>query len=134
MKRQLYLLLVSLIWVLSACGSTAADAAITHQQTVGDLQIKLEHPQQAFVLQDYDFKVNVSNTQGQAIDQATVYLNLDMPDMHMPPQQPLAQNNGNGNYSSTTLFSMEGTWHINVHVIYNGQEHIATFEQQALIR
>src|SRR5690606_25364344 len=58
-KRQLYLLLVSLIWVLSACGSTAADAAITHQQTVGDLQIKLEHPQQAFVLQDYDFKVNV---------------------------------------------------------------------------
>ena len=77
----------------------------------------------------YDLFITITDADGKPVDQATVFLDLTMPAMYMPPQQPIAEALGNGRYRVSTLFTMEGEWHVQAHAIINGSTQTVTFNQ-----
>ena len=113
---------------LTACLSSTPGYA-TQQQSVDGIAITLERPQQAELLKDYELFVTLKDASGAAIDGATVFVEMSMPSMPMPPQQPIADGLGGGRYRLKNAFTMEGDWKVDVHATIAGKEHIATFDQ-----
>jgi YtkA-like len=128
LKRHLFAFLAFML-ALTACGGSGAPAYTTQQQTVDGISITLERPQQAELLKDYELFVTLKDAGGTAIDGATVFLNMSMPAMPMPPQQPIADSLGGGRYRLKSAFTMEGDWKVDVHATIAGKEHLATFDQ-----
>ena len=123
-------ILVLFLIVLSACGGNGLQPGyIAQQQTVEGFSFTLERPQEAELLKDYELFVAISDAAGAPADGATVFLDMSMPAMHMPPQQPLADALGGGRYRIQSLFTMEGDWDVLVHAVIAGKEYIATFDQ-----
>ena len=114
--------------LLAACGG-GRPGYIAEQQTVNGITIKLEHPQQLALLQNYELFVTLSGADGKPIDGATVFMEQDMPAMPMNSNQPLGEPLGNGQYRITGVFSMEGAWRLAIHASVAGQEFVATFDQ-----
>jgi hypothetical protein len=121
--------LLALVLALAACSVGGTPGYTTQQQTVDGISISLERPQQAELLKDYELFVTLKDASGAAIDGATVFLEMSMPAMPMPPQQPIADNLGGGRYRLKSTFTMEGDWKVDVHATIAGKEHIATFDQ-----
>lgn len=117
-----------LILILAACTSTPD--LIKQQQHIDDITIILARPSTLTILQDYEFQITLLDTHEQPIDGATIFADMIMPSMPMGTNQPIADPQGNGNYRLRSIFTMDGTWHIAIHAIIAGKEHIATFEQQ----
>jgi hypothetical protein len=113
---------------LAAC-SGGAPGYTTQQQTVDGVSITLERPEQAELLKDYELFVTLKDAGGAAIDGATVFVEMNMPAMPMPPQQPIADGLGGGRYRLRNAFTMEGDWRLVVYVTIAGKEHTATFDQ-----
>jgi hypothetical protein len=116
--------------VLAACGGAARAGYSSQQQTVDDLTMTLERPQQVAVLQDYEFFVTLSDSAGKRVDGATVFLEQDMPAMRMNSNQPLGEPLGNGQYRLRGVFTMDGAWQLVVHASVGGKEYVARFDQQ----
>ena len=112
---------------LASCGGTPSYA--TQQQTVDGLSITLERPQQAELLKDYELFVTLKDSGGKPIDGATVFLDMSMPSMPMPPQQPIGDGLGGGRYRIKSAFTMEGDWKVDVHAKVAGKEYTARFDQ-----
>jgi hypothetical protein len=128
-----YTALLLLLLALSACAS-GAPGYTTQQQTVEGISITLERPQQAELLKDYELFVTLKDASGAAIDGATVFVEMSMPAMPMPPQQPIADSLGGGRYRLKNAFTMEGDWRVDVHAMIAGKEHIATFDQPVILQ
>ena len=120
-------------FVLIACGGGRAGYT-AQQQTVDGLLITLERPQQIAVLQDYEFFVTLADAGGKPIDQATVFLEQDMPAMRMGSPQPLGEPLGNGQYRIKGVFTMEGAWRLTIHATVAGKDYAATFYQQVTVQ
>jgi YtkA-like len=116
-----------LMLMFAACGGRAGYTA--EQQTVDGITIKLEHPQQLALLQNYELFVTLTGADGKPIDGATVFMEQDMPAMPMNSNQPLGEPLGSGQYRITGVFSMEGDWRLVIHANVAGQEYAATFDQ-----
>jgi hypothetical protein len=127
-------LLALLLFALAACAGSGAPAYTAQQQTVEGVSITLERPQQAELLKDYELFVTLKDAGGAAIDGATVFLDMSMPTMPMPPQQPIADGLGGGRYRLKSVFTMEGDWKIDVHATIAGKEHVATFDQPVTLQ
>lgn len=69
----------------------------------------------------------VVDASGLPVSDAQVRLNLTMPAMPMPPNQPVAQAAGNGHYTASTRMGMPGQWQIAVLITRNGQQQRADF-------
>jgi YtkA-like len=132
MLKIYYLLLLALL--LAACAGSGTPGYTTQQQTVDGLSISLERPQQAELLKDYELFVTLKDANGATVDGATVFLDMSMPDMPMPPQQPIADGLGSGRYRLKSVFTMEGDWKVNVHATVAGKEHIAMFDQPVALQ
>ena len=129
MKSKLSILALLFV-VLAACGGgNLQPGYTTQQQAVEGFSFTLERPEEAELLKDYELFVVISDAAGAPVDGATVFLDMSMPTMHMPPQQPLADALGNGRYRIQSLFTMEGDWQVLVHAKIAGKEYIATFDQ-----
>jgi YtkA-like len=116
----------------SGCGETAGGPAkvVTQQQMVGPLTIALEAPERPQLLAEQDVVVTLMGQGGQTIDGAEVWLVLIMPTMPMRTNEPDATPAGNGRYRATAIFTMAGTWNLEVHATVGGQEHVALFHVQ----
>ena len=128
-----YTALLLLLLALAACAG-GAPGYTTQQQTVEGISITLERPQQAELLKDYELFVVLKDASGAAIDGATVFVEMSMPAMPMPPQQPIADGLGSGRYRLKNTFTMEGDWKVDVHATIAGKEHIATFDQPVILQ
>ena len=113
--------------VLTACGR--GQASTTTQQTVDGLTIALERPQQIALLQDYEFTITLTDTAGQPVDGATLFIEQDMPAMKMQSNQPLGEPLGHGKYQVKGVFTMEGEWQVVVRAKVGGKDYAATFDQ-----
>jgi hypothetical protein len=125
---------ILLLSLLSGCGESAGGPTkmITRQQEVGSLTIALEAPEQPQLLAEQDVIVTLIDHGGQPIDDAEVWLALIMPTMAMQPNEPDAVPAGNGRYHATAIFTMSGTWNLEVHATVQGREHVALFHVQTL--
>jgi flagellar basal body-associated protein FliL len=75
-----------------------------------------------------DFTVTLTDTTGQAINDATIALDLSMPAMRMPPNQPDLPSGSDGKYSGTAPFTMRGWWRIEVIITRGGQTQSVFFD------
>lgn len=98
-------------------------------QIVGDLNVTITlSPYPPVSFQKGDFDVLLTDTKGQPIADATVTLNLTMPGMWMPPNQPQAQYVGDGKYHASAFYTMRGLWQIEVIITHGGQKQSAFFD------
>jgi hypothetical protein len=127
LRLRRYAALLLLLAVSACAGGTPGYTS--QQQTVDGISITLERPEQAELLKDYELFVTLKDAGGTAIDGATVFVEMSMPAMPMPPQQPIADGLGGGRYRLRSAFTMEGDWKVDVHATIAGKEHIASFDQ-----
>lgn len=122
-------LLIAVLLLLSGCGSTPATPVktVTQRQTVDELTIALEAPERPELLGEQELLISLTDASGHPIDGAEVWLALVMPTMQMSPNEPDAIAEGNGRYRTKVIFTMPGTWNLEVHATIQDQEYIATF-------
>jgi len=75
-----------------------------------------------------EFTVTLTDTTGQAINDATIALDLSMPAMRMPPNQPDLSSGSDGKYNGTAPFTMRGWWRIEVLITRGGQTQSVFFD------
>ena len=96
-------------------------------QTIGDLKVSLAlspYPPAGF--QTSNFEVTLTDEKNQAITDATVNLNLTMPDMYMPPNALAARHAGQGVYRGAGRFTMRGLWGIEI-ILQRGDQKVSAF-------
>jgi hypothetical protein len=96
-------------------------------QKSGDMIVLLAlNPYPPTAGQPSDFDITLNDVNGKAINDASVSLNLTMPSMWMPPNQPTMEFVSNGKYHTTAPFTMRGGWRIEV-IITRGAEKQSVF-------
>lgn len=98
-------------------------------QTVGSLNISLAlspYPPAGF--QPANFDITLKDENGQEITDATVTLDLTMPEMPMPSNQVEAKYKDKGQYQGTGRFTMRGWWRIEVIIQRGGEKTSAYFD------
>jgi len=101
----------------------------TAAQKSGDLIVSLvlnPYPPRAGAPSQFD--VTLTDANGKAIDDATITLNLTMPSMWMPPNQPAMEFVSDGKYHTTAPFTMRGEWRIEVVITRGGAKQSAFFD------
>ena len=122
--------LVLVLLSLSGCGgstSNATRATVTQKQLVDQLVIALEAPAKPRLLAEEDLMITLTDASGKPVEGAQVWLGLVMPTMQHSPNEPDAVSAGQGRYTVRALFTMVGTWNMEVHATVLGQEYIAIF-------
>lgn len=98
-------------------------------QKVGDMIVVFSmNPYPATMRQTTNFAVLLKDSKGQAINDATVTLNLTMPEMWMPPNQVNLAAGEAGSYQASGYFTMRGLWRIEVILLRDGQKQSVFFE------
>jgi hypothetical protein len=98
-------------------------------QKVGDMIVVFSmNPYPATMRQTTNFAVLLKDSKGQAINDATVTLNLTMPEMWMPPNSPALDFISDGKYQAAGQFTMRGWWRIEVVITHGGQTQSAFFD------
>ncbi len=122
-----------IVFMLVACGNnvqpTAKPAAqpTNQQQTVDGISITLTE-QIAPAINKQQAWIIALQRDGKPIDNADVYLDLDMPSMPMGQNKPLAVAQGNGSYKAEGTYTMGGLWHVTVHATIDGKDIAAKFD------
>lgn len=102
---------------LAACGQSATPAAsstVRQQQIVDGLTITLEMAAQPELNQPQLFIITLSDAQARPVDDADVYLDLEMSEHPMGSNKPIATPRGAGTYDLQAVFTMNGPWTITV--------------------
>lgn len=98
-------------------------------QQVGDMIVSIAlNPYPPTGFNPADFEVTLTDANGQAINDATVSLDLTMPTMWMPTNQFPLTSASNGKYSATGQFTMRGLWRIEVIITRGGKTQSAFFD------
>jgi len=101
----------------------------TAAQKVGNLNVKLTlspYPPASF--SQGDFKVTLTDEKGQAVTDATITLDLTMPEMPMPSNVLSPKHTAQGVYQSAGRFTMRGWWRIEVMIQSAGTKQSAFFD------
>ena len=120
-------LLVCLL--IAACNQSSAPVAntIRQEQIVEGLTITLEMAAQPELNRPYHFVVTLTDAQGQFIDDADVYLDLEMLEHPMGTNQPIATPQGLGTYDVEAVYTMAGPWAVTVVAELDEKTYRATF-------
>lgn len=120
---------VLLCLLLMACSQATAPAASTvrQQQTVEGLTVTLELAAQPELNRPQHHLVTLTDAQGQFVDDAEVYLELEMTEHPMGTNQPIATAQGAGTYDVEAVYTMLGPWAIVVVAERDGKVYRATF-------
>ena len=97
--------------VISSTGELPAGTAA--QQLDGMIVVLSLNPYPPSVGQG-EFDITLTDLNGQAINDAVISLDLTMPAMRMPPNQPVMEFVSDGNYHTTAYYTMRGWWRIEV--------------------
>ena len=99
----------------------------TAAQRAGEMNVLIAlNPYPPVGFEPADFEVTLTDADGQAINDASVNLDLTMPGMWMPPNQLTLTPASDGKYSATGRFTMRGLWRIEV-TITRGAETQSVF-------
>jgi hypothetical protein len=99
----------------------------TAVQTVGNLNVSLAlSPYPPVGFQEANFDIILRDENDQAVSDASVTLDLTMPEMAMPTNLVEAKYSENGLYQGAGRFTMRGWWRIEV-IIQRGDEKISAF-------
>jgi hypothetical protein len=116
---------------LSGCGgsdSVGSGKTRLQRQTVDQLTVALEGPERAPLLTEQPITITLTDASGTPVDGAEVWIGMRMPTMKMQPNEPDAVAAGNGHYRASVLYTMAGTWSLEVHATVRGQEYVAIFQ------
>lgn len=118
-----------LCMLLAACSQSAPPATTTlrQQQTVEGLTIMLEMAAQPELNRPQHLVVTLADAQGQFVDDAEVYLKLEMTEHPMGTNQPIATAQGAGTYDVEAVYTMTGPWTIDVVAERGDKIYRATF-------
>jgi len=101
----------------------------TVAQKSGDLIVSLAlNPYPPSAGQPIAFDVTLTDLNGKAINDATITLDLTMPSMWMPPNQPAMEFISDGKYHTSAPFTMRGGWRIEVIITRGGEKQSAFFD------
>lgn len=101
----------------------------TAMQESGGLLISLAlNPYPPSVAKAGNFDVTLTDTSGQAISDATISLDLTMPQMPMPLNQLNMELTSDGKYHATGRFTMGGWWRIEVIITRGDQQQSVFFD------
>ena len=116
---------------LSACGGAggAGGKLVTQEQLVDQLTIALEAPEKSPLLAEQDLLIVLNDQACHPIDGAHVKQTQKKPTMQHSPNEPDAVAAGPGRYKASALFTMVGTWNVEIHATVRGQEYIAIFHE-----
>ena len=109
--------------VISITGELPAGTAA--QQLDGMIVVLSLNPYPPSVGQG-EFDITLTDLNGQAINDAVISLDLTMPAMRMPPNQPVMEFVSDGKYHTTAYYTMRGWWRIEV-IITRGSETQSVF-------
>lgn len=116
--------------LLAACNQAASHTQSTttrQQQIVDGLTITLEMAAQPELNLPYHFEITLSDAQGLFVEDADVYLDLEMTEHPMGTNKPIATAQGAGTYNVEAVYTMTGTWEIVVVAEVDSQTYRAPF-------
>ena len=131
MKKIIYIaffvvLMLSMLGCHSAGGQFSAEAMT---QISGDMTATLSFdPDPPAMMSPVEMTLMLTDSAGEAVDGAQVSYDLTMPAMTMPPNQPEASGQGNGEYQTEATFTMGGEWQADVTVVVNSETVNFTFD------
>jgi hypothetical protein len=101
----------------------------TAAQKIGNLKIQLAiSPYPPVSFSQSDFTVTLSDENGGAVTDATISLDMTMPEMPMPANMFDVKHSGNGVYLSQGRFTMRGWWRIEAIIQRDGKKQSAFFD------
>jgi hypothetical protein len=101
----------------------------TAAQKAGDLIVTIAlNPYPAKAGAPTEFDVTLTDVNGQAVDDASISLDLTMPSMPMPPNQPTMEFVSDGKYHTSAPFTMRGWWRIEVIITRGGEKQSVLFD------
>ena len=127
--RNCFLISFFLCWLSLAGCSVNSSSALTSQNNGISATLSLE-PSSPVAMENTTFTVKLMKD-NQPVKGAEIILNLTMPGMKMPQNRFNALENEPGSYSSTTLLSMAGDWHLQANVAQNKEDYIFDFDFKA---
>ncbi|WP_164689774.1 FixH family protein [Herpetosiphon llansteffanensis] len=127
MLKRLLICLLLLTSLVACGGNDGAQVPAPVEKTVDGVTLKLTAESPLSQNTDQTWVINVSQN-GQPVDNADVYLDIDMPSMPMGQNKPLAKGEGNGNYRAQGIYTMGGAWSVSVFAEFAGKEYQATFD------
>ncbi|MBM3128277.1 MAG: FixH family protein [Chloroflexi bacterium] len=105
-----------------AAPSSGVSSANASTQKAGTWNVTLAlTPYPPVSFQQTTFDIAITDEKGNAVSDAKVSLDLTMPSMWMPDNQPPTQSLGSGKYRALGRFTMRGDWQIAV-IIERGSE------------
>ena len=121
---------------VSANGTPLTAPATTDQlpentalQKSGDLLVSLSiNPYPPSGGEASDFVVTLTDASGKPVSDATISLDLTMPEMWMPPNQLNMVAGDAGKYQASGYFTMRGLWRIEVVITRGGQKQSVFFD------
>ncbi len=117
-KRVFFLLFLFLVLLLGACNQ-APPPAIDSEN--GIEAVLLTDPDPPALMQETVLKITLFDHTRQEIAGAKLSLDLTMPGMEMPPNQPAVTEVDSGLYEARTILTMAGPWDVLLTVQYAGK-------------
>ena len=112
--------------VQAAKGTLPANMAL--QEADGILVSLALNPYPPSMSKPSDFEITLTDTDGQAISDATISLDLTMPGMYMPPNKLDLESSGDGKYRSSGHFTMRGPWRMEAIITIDGKTQSVLFD------
>ena len=125
MKNSLIIIKAQVITLILLCctviGATAAETPIETEMTDGGKAVIVFASSPLQAMTEIPFTIELKNNAGEMIKDAELALDLTMPFMPMPPNNPKAVWQDNA-YRGTAIFTMAGAWQVNVEINRPGVE------------
>jgi len=103
-------------------------ATVPGTQTAGSLAATLAvDPQPPTPMQETTLRLALRDAAGRPVEGRKVCFDLTMPAMAMPPNRPVAREEGRGVYRAAALFTMAGEWEIRATVSSAGTDEVFAF-------
>ena len=119
MKNSLIIVRVQIITLFLLCctvvGATAAETPIETVMADGGKAVIIFASSPLQAMTEIPFTIELMNNAGKMIKDAELALDLTMPFMPMPPNNPKAVWKDNA-YRGAAIFTMAGAWQVNVEV------------------
>ena len=128
MKRLAVFLLLVAVLTVAGCGKPGGAAPpVTVTRTAGLSATLWIAPNPPVPMQEVTLQLTIRDAQGQPVLGATVQLDLTMPGMQMPTNQPQVMEVGNGVYQARAILTMAGEWQVRADVTHAGERQEFTF-------
>jgi hypothetical protein len=121
---------IALFCIVTLLLTGCTQSTTRQKQTVDGITIFLENPETISLSREVEVIVTLVAADDRVINDATVTLDLDMPEMPMGQNRPLADPLGGGRYRIRTTYTMVGTWKTTVIAKIGEKEYRAIFDQQ----